>query len=145
MRRSLSLPAGSFRPHRFWSVICLLVFLSAPAFAQARSTTETRFEVTQFVGGLLLVAVLIGVFFNLWKTTKVYGGIIGQGLRRIGIGIVFLAIEAIDRVAENFSGYGIVAGLVGRDYNIFTHDFILLLGLFFISMGFVKFSSVLKS
>ena len=103
-----------------------------------------EFEVTQFAGGLLLIAVLIGVFFNLWKTTRAYGGIIGSGLRRIGVGISFLAVEAIDRVTFSFSGKTIITGFLGQEYGPIAHDLVFLLGLFFITLGFLKFSSALK-
>jgi len=99
----------------------------------------------EMIGGLLTIAVVIGVFYNLWNATRSFGGIIGQGIRRIGIGIVFLTLEAIDRIAQNFGASGAIATLFPLEYRSVMHDSLLLVALFFLSLGFAKFSKALKS
>ena len=37
----------------------------------------------------LILVIIIGVFYNLWSSTKMYGGIIGSAIRLIGIGMLF--------------------------------------------------------
>ncbi|HLC44414.1 MAG: hypothetical protein A2722_02435 [Candidatus Doudnabacteria bacterium RIFCSPHIGHO2_01_FULL_50_11] len=129
----------------------LLLFLFLGFYSQASAADSTVIEtlsggeITQFIVSMLLVAVIIGVVYNLWKSTRAFGGIIGQGLRQIGFGILFLVIEALDRVSVHFSNTGLVAGFAPQGYEGLVHDLLFLLGLLFVSLGFIKFSKALKS
>lgn len=98
----------------------------------------------QTVIGLLLLAVIIGVVYNLWRTTSVYGGIIGQGIRRVGLGIVFLVVEATDRVVQTFGNTGVISGIFPSPLDNSAHDILFMLGLAFVALGFIKFSQALK-
>lgn len=100
---------------------------------------------SDITSGLLLIAVVVGAGYNLIKTTRVYGGIIGKGLQRIGFGIVFFTIEALDRIAVNFGSSSIVGQLSGFLPESAIHDLLLLLGLFFVTIGFIKMSQALKA
>lgn len=96
------------------------------------------------VAGLLALGVVIGVLYNLWNVTRTFGGIIGQGLRRIGVGIIFLTLESLDRIAERFGGVGIVGAFAPYDFLPIIHDALLLVALFFLALGFAKFSKATK-
>lgn len=85
------------------------------------------------------IIVLIGVMYSLWRTTKAYGGLIGVGLKWIGLGIIFFSLEALDRVLGNF---GFLSSF--RNFNPdVVHNVFLILGLLFSGIGFsqlMKFS-----
>lgn len=98
----------------------------------------------QFVIGLLLLAVVIGVVYNLWRTTRVYGGIIGQGLRLVGLGIIFLVVVALDRVVVAFTSQGALAALAPPGYESVVHDLLFVLALLFVTLGFAKFLHALR-
>lgn len=128
------------------SIIFLgLTLLIAPLVVQAQSAPVVRSGLTRFSVSMLLIVVVGGVLYNLWLTTKAYGGIVGQGLRRVGVGIVIFSIEALDRVAVNMGADGIVGSLVSWRFQSITHDTLFLLGLFFIILGFKRLISVSKT
>lgn len=128
--------------------ICFLLavaYLALPATARAALSDRDNTIIAQTAASLLLIATVIGVLFNLWKTTRAYGGIIGQGLRRFGFGIIFLSVEAMDRIAQNFGSRDLLENFVPRYYIENVHDVLLLLALFFLALGFSKLSSAVKS
>ena len=100
--------------------------------------------ITQFTSGFLLVVVVIGVIVNLWKTTRKYGGIVGNGLRLVGTGMVFLSVEALDRAAQSLGNAGVIASIMSEKYQPIVHDLLLVIALFFVALGFIKFHSVTK-
>jgi hypothetical protein len=51
-------------------------------------------------GFVLIVA--LGVYYNLWTSTKLYGGLIGKAIRFIGIGMLFFTVAVIERILLNF-------------------------------------------
>ena len=120
------------------------IFLLAPVTAFAQSTDATRVGITQFTSGFLLVVVVIGVIVNLWKTTRKYGGIVGNGLRLVGTGMVFLSVEALDRAAQSLGNAGVIASIITEKYQPIVHDLLLVIALFFVALGFIKFHSVTK-
>jgi len=104
---------------------------------------EQGFTVTSFGVGLLTIAVVIGALYSLWKTTHAFGGIIGQGIRLIGVGSVFLAVEALDRMTTTF-GIGVIDGLVSSFYEPIAHDVLLIVALLFTLLGFTKLFSATR-
>ena len=96
-------------------------------------TSETNF----FIQGLL-IAVMIGVFYNLMASTRAYGGIIGKALRLIGVGILFLSIAMIERSLVNFS---VIESTLNSSL---AQDMLSLLGLIFLGFGFSKLASSTK-
>lgn len=82
------------------NIFLAFILLFAPFVVFAQGGGGPSLNITSLTSALLLVAVVLGVLFNLWKTTRKYGGIIGKGLRLMGTGIVFLSIEALDRAVE---------------------------------------------
>lgn len=87
----------------------------------------------------LIAVIAIGVFYNLWASTKVYGGIIGRAVRLLGVGILFIIIAVLERVLINFA---IIS--VSVDLSI-AQDVFNLIGLFFLLLGFSKLASVTKT
>ena len=126
-------------------VISSVLFTFLPGLASAQTVAGDQTPISQIVGSWLLLGMVIGVLYNLWKTTKAYGSIIGQGLRRIGMGILFLTVEAMDRMAQNFSGSDLIGGFIPKYYLQTSHDALLLTGLFFLILGFSKLSSAMKN
>lgn len=130
----------------FFSLASLALLL-APAVANAGLLETDAIGIAQTAetaGSALLLVTVIGVLYSLWKTTQAYGGLIGAGLRRIGFGIVFLSVEALDRVAQSFGTRDLLASLVPAYFLQNLHDALLLLGLFFLMLGFSKLSSAVK-
>jgi len=125
-------------------LLLAVVFLALPATAGAALSDRESASVAQTAASSLLLVTVIGVLYNLWKTTRAYGGIIGQGLRRFGFGIIFLSVEAIDRIAQNFGSKDLLESFAPKYYIENVHDIILLLALFFLALGFSKLSSAVK-
>lgn len=95
----------------------------------------------QLIVQILVVVILVGIVHSLWRTTKSYGGLIGSGLKWIGVGILFFALEALDRVLGSLS---FVDSLARQDAGM-AHNIILLLGLLFSAIGFSKLTKVTKA
>ncbi|MCL5435812.1 MAG: hypothetical protein M1275_01915 [Patescibacteria group bacterium] len=129
----------------WFPVVLSTAFISVPIPALPPGTTVETLTLPQVAGSLLLLVTVIGVVYNLWKTTRAYGGLIGQGLRRFGFGIIFLVVEALDRIAQNFGSPDLLGTFVPRYYLSNSHDILLLLGLLFLALGFSKLSSAVKN
>jgi len=87
----------------------------------------------------LIVIVIIGVFYNLLISTRIYGGIIGKSIRLLGFGILFLSIAVIERLLLNFS-------IIQPDTNLsLLQDALSMVGLVFLGLGFSKLSSAGKN
>jgi hypothetical protein len=86
-----------------------------------------------------IVAVLIGVFYNLMISTKAYGGIVGKSIRLIGIGILFFSLSAIERALVNFSV------IQSTFQSGIIQDVLSLMGLIFLGLGFSKLASGTKA
>ena len=85
-----------------------------------------------------IAVIIIGVFYNLWVSTKVYGGIIGSAIRLLGIGMLFVTIAVIERVLINFSIIQTSPDLA------LAQDVLNLVGLIFLGLGFSKLASATK-
>ena len=93
-----------------------------------------------FVIPSLLVVIILGVVYTLWKTTRTYGGLIGSSIKWIGIGMLFFTIESADRALGNLS----VVNLLSEPNAYLIHNIILLLGLLFCGLGFSKLTRASK-
>lgn len=87
-----------------------------------------------------VVIIIIGIVYNLWRTAQTYGGLIGEALRWIGLGILVFALEAVDRV---LGSYGFVGSLGFLDSDT-LHLLILGAGLLFSGIGFSKLTKLGK-
>lgn len=88
----------------------------------------------------LVVVIIIGVIYSLWRTTKTYGGLVGAALKWIGLGMVFFSLEALDRALGNL---GFVT-LISSNYSDIIHNFLLLFGLLCSGIGFSKLTKIAK-
>lgn len=88
----------------------------------------------------LLVFIIAGVIYSLWQTTVAYGGLIGTAIKWIGVGMLFFALEAIDRALGDL---GFVR-LFSDQTSYIVHNIVLLLGLSFAGIGFSKLTRASK-
>ena len=79
--------------------------------------------------------IVVGVFFSLRSSTKVYGGIIGSAVQLFGLGTLFFALAVIERLLVDLQVLPASANLVIAQY-IFD-----LLGLISLGWGFSKLAS----
>lgn len=94
----------------------------------------------QLLVQIFVVVIFFGILYSLKKTTAAYGGLIGAALRWIGLGIVILAIEALDRVLGSLS----FVGSLVPNYAPMAHNLLLLFGLAFATIGFSKLTKIAK-
>lgn len=142
--KKLKIIAMKDKNSKWLPVVSAGVFLAPSPVVPQGMTLETL-ALPQTAGSLLLLVTVIGVVYNLWRTTRAYGGLIGQGLRWLGFGIVFLVVEALDRIAQSFGSSDLLSTFIPRYYLNNAHDALLLLGLFFLALGFSKLSSAVKN
>ncbi len=94
----------------------------------------TGSEINNIVQGLL-GAIIIGMFYTLWVTTRAYGGIIGKSLRLLGFGILFISIAVLEKMFLNFE-------IIPESTNIsLIQDVLNLIGLALLSWGFSKLAA----
>ena len=89
---------------------------------------------------LFVIIIIIGVVYSLWKTTKAYGGVIGSGLKWIGLGIVFFSLESLDRVLWNLSFIDPLSPANAES----IHNLVLLFGLLCSGIGFSRLTKITK-
>ncbi len=99
---------------------------------------EFSSETNLIIQGCLAV-ILIGVFYNLWSSTKIYGGIIGTAIRFLGIGMLFVTVGVLERIIINFNVLQSTPALA------LIQDILTLIGLIFLGMGFSKLASANKA
>jgi hypothetical protein len=126
--------------------LALVMLLTVPVFALAQgdepaAIASERGPLTYAILTVLMFAVIVGSVYNLWRTTRAFGGIIGEGLRRIGVGSLILVVVALDRLALNFK-VGIISGLVSKGYQSLVHDLLLIAAMFFILVGYRRLLSI---
>lgn len=86
---------------------------------------------------VLVAVIVIGVIYNLWQTTKAYGGLIGSALKWIGLGMLLFSFGALERSAT-LLGFTLKNGSL-------IQDLVLLCGLFFSAIGFSQLTKISKS
>ena len=85
-----------------------------------------------------IVAIIIGIFYTLWTSTKAYGGVIGQAVRFLGIGMLFITIAVLERILVNLNVVVTTPDLA------LAQDVLNLIGLVFLGFGFSRLSSAAK-
>jgi len=85
-----------------------------------------------------ITAIILGVFYNLWISTRAYGGIVGSAIRLLGLGMLFVTIAVIERLLINFAIVQTSANLA------MAQDILSLIGLIFLGLGFSKLASASK-
>jgi hypothetical protein len=91
-----------------------------------------------FIQGLI-AAILIGLFYNVWASTKAYGGLIGKAIRFFGLGMLFITVAVLERILMNFDVIQTSANLS------LVQDAFTLIGLLFLASGFSKLASIAKT
>jgi hypothetical protein len=93
---------------------------------------------TTFIIQGLIIAIVLGVYYTLYVSTKLYGGLIGKAVRFIGIGMLFVTVTVLERVFINF---GVLPNSIELSI---VQDILNLLGLAFLGLGFSKLAQVNK-
>lgn len=93
-----------------------------------------------FLVRIFVIVIIVGVVYSLWRTTKAYGGLIGSGLKWIGLGIVFFSLESLDRVLGNLS----FLNSISPDSPEVVHNIVLIFGLLFSGIGFSRLLKITK-
>lgn len=96
------------------------------------------FDLNLIIQGLL-AAVIIGMVYSVWATTRAYGGLIGKAVRLLGFGIVFIIIEVIEKMLINFGAIKMTSNLA------MTEDILIIIGLFFLTIGFSRLAVAAKN
>ena len=86
-----------------------------------------------------MAAIVIGVFHNIWVSARTYGGLIGKGIRYLGIGLLFIVAASIEDLLMSI---GAIENTVKLSL---TQDILTALGLIFLAWGFSVLSSVRNS
>lgn len=82
--------------------------------------------------------IVIGMFYNLWISTKLYGGIIGKAVRLFGIGTLFITLAIIEHLLVVFQ-------IIRSDPRLaVAQDAFDLVGLIFLGLGFSALISATK-
>ncbi|HEV8601504.1 MAG TPA: hypothetical protein VGQ87_02805 [Patescibacteria group bacterium] len=86
-----------------------------------------------------IAVILIGVFYNVWLTSKSYGGLIGHAIRYLGFGLLFVTLGVIEKILVTFQVIEFTINLS------MLQDALTLIGLIFLALGFSKLASIAKS
>ena len=82
-----------------------------------------------------VAAIIIGMFYNLWISSRAYEGNLGIAFRLFGIGMLFVTLGIIEKLLVTFS-------VISATTNIaLWQDFLTVLGLVFFEIGFAKLYS----
>jgi hypothetical protein len=94
---------------------------------------------TSLIIQALIGVIIVGVFYNLWVSTRMYGGIIGTAIRLLGVGMLFVTIATFERVLVNFN-------IIQSSINLaIAQDIFNVIGLVFLGLGFSKLASGTKA
>ena len=93
---------------------------------------------TNLIIQALIVAIVIGVYYSLYRSTKLYGGLVGLAIRYLGVGMLFISVVVLEKIFINF---GVIEASV--DFSL-VQDVLNLIGLVFLGIGFSKLASVNK-
>ena len=75
------------------------------------------------------------MFYTVWATTRAYGGMIGNSIRLLAFGILFITIAVIEKILINFQ---IIEDLANASM---IQDVLNLIGLALLFWGFKKLAS----
>lgn len=86
-----------------------------------------------------VAAIIIGMFYNLWISSRQFEGNLGKAFRLFGIGMLFVTIGIIERLLVTFS-------IINASTNIaLWQDLLTVFGLVFFEIGFAKLASSRKT
>lgn len=93
---------------------------------------------TDILNQALIIIIALGVYYNLWSSTKTYGGLIGKAVRFLGVGMLFIVVAVMERILTN---YGVIESSVNLGL---AQDILNVLGLVFLGLGFSKLAAATK-
>ena len=81
-----------------------LVFSSTVSAATEQELAKIPSDLLELEWAMQIVIVALagGILYSIFRAIQVYGGLIGNSLKLIGVGIFFLALETLNRVLERF-------------------------------------------
>ena len=94
---------------------------------------------TDILNQALIIIIALGVYYNLWSSTKAYGGLIGKAVRFLGVGMLFIVVAVMERILTN---YGVIENSVNLGL---AQDILNVLGLVFLGLGFSKLAAATKA
>jgi hypothetical protein len=78
----------------------------------------------------LVAVIILGTYYNLISSTKMYGGIIGKAVRQFGVGTLFVTLSIIETLLVTF-------GVIENSANLAIAQQIMnLIGLVALGLGF---------
>lgn len=93
---------------KFFALLCifyLFLFFTNPAVAALEdevAEVPQSILVAEWAVEVLILALVGGIIYSIVRAIQLYGGLIGDSLKIVGLGIFFLALESINRVLERF-------------------------------------------
>lgn len=86
----------------------------------------------------LIVVIMIGMLYTVWRTASTYGGLIGHAITLMGIGITLVSAVVLERMLINFNVIEISPNLA------LAQDGMTLGALVFLLLGFRRLAAVAK-
>ena len=89
----------------FFNTFCFTFFLIKPVFANftdEMAETPQQVLISEWAVDVLIFALVGGIIYSILRAIQIYGGLIGNSLKILGLGIFFLAVESVNRVLERF-------------------------------------------
>ena len=105
---------------------------------------ESKLQTPELLLELAILLFVGGIIYSLWGSITSFGGLIGNALKIIGVGIFLFSFEAIDKVLEHFQLDYIEKILPPGGEEIF-HDVLKLAELFFLTWGLMKLTKIAKN
>jgi hypothetical protein len=89
----------------FLNTFCFLFLFAKPvwgAFEEEMTKIPGSILAAEWAVEVLILALVGGIIYSIIRAIQLYGGLIGNSLKILGLGIFFLALESINRVLERF-------------------------------------------
>jgi len=128
----------------FSNIICFSILFTKPVLgALENEITEVPQPVliAEWAVEVLVLALVGGIIYSIIRAIQVYGGLIGNSLKIVGVGIFFLAIESINRVLERF-GLDYLQNTLGTHGKELLFAILKAIALFILAIGFQTLTTV---
>jgi len=123
---------------------CLFLLFVKPAWGvenDEMTNVPQTVLTAEWVVEVLILALVGGIIYSIIRAIQLYGGLIGNSLKIIGIGIFFLAVESINRVLERF-GLDYLQNSLGPAGKEILFATLKALALFILAIGFQTLTTV---
>jgi len=128
----------------FLNIVCFALLFTKPVWgALGDEVTEVpqSILVAEWAVEVLVLALVGGIIYSIIRAIQVYGGLIGNSLKIVGLGIFFLAIESINRVLERF-GMDYLQNSLGPQGKELLFAILKALALLILAIGFQTLTTV---